>query len=271
VRLEDARDWWRLRRVATNATEVVRFRKRRRGAAADLEVRLREGRPLRVRRDCQDFHIFHRVWLRDEYRLDGVRPGSWSCVVDLGANVGYFATRAARLAERVICYEPVPDNFSLLERNLEGRANVECVRAAASDKAGTLRIYRPDSPGLTAVHSAFPEMGGHMTESYDEAPCIPLDELFARHRVERCDLLKVDVEGSEYAILYGAADPTLARVERVYGEYHDVGADDPRTRIGAFADFLRGHGFAVEVEPKGGKTNQGMFWAARAPAAQRQA
>jgi FkbM family methyltransferase len=263
VRLEDVRDWLRLRGLARNAYEVVRFRKRRRGAERDLGVRLRDGRTLRVRRDCQDFHVFHRIWLRDEYRLARARPRALGCVVDLGANVGYFAALAAPLARRVICYEPVPDNFDLLLYNTAGLANVESVRAAVSDKAGTIRIYRPETPGMSAVHSAYPGAGGKLGAEYDEAPCITLDELFLRHRVERCDLLKVDVEGSEYPILYGASPATLARALRIYGEYHDVAPEDPRTRVDAFAAFLRGRGFAVEVLPKRRKSNQGMFFATR--------
>lgn len=263
MRLEDVRDWLRLRGLASNALEVVRYRKGRRDGAGDLSVRLREGRALQVRRDCQDFHVFHRIWLRDEYRLARLRPGALGCVVDLGANVGYFAARVAPLARRVICYEPVPDNFRVLARNVEGLENVEIVRAAVSDASGSIRIYRPDSARMSAVHSAFPGAGGKVGQAYDEAPCITLDELFARHRVERCDLLKTDVEGSEYPILYGASAETLGHVERIYGEYHDVDPDDPRTRIANFAAYLGERGFAVEVEPKRKKQNQGMFFAAR--------
>ena len=70
-------------------------------------------------------------------------------------------------------------------------------------------------------------------------------------------------EGGEYDILYPAAD-ILPRVKRIHGEYHDVRADDPRTRIDNFAQFLRDNGYrdlVVEAHPK--MPNHGMFFAVR--------
>ena len=63
--------------------------------------------------------------------------------------------------------------------------------------------------------------------------------------------------------LAGASDATLARVARIHGEYHDVAPEDPRTRIDAFANFLRARGCAVEVVPHPRKPNLGLFFAAR--------
>jgi hypothetical protein len=47
---------------------------------------------------------------------------------------------------------------------------------------------------------------------------ITLDSIFARHRIEKCKLLKIDCEGSEYEILLGAR--CLDRVEYLAGEFH---------------------------------------------------
>ena len=40
-------------------------------------------------------------------------------MIDIGANIGIFAKPSAELFERVICFEPVPKNFEVLEKNLE--------------------------------------------------------------------------------------------------------------------------------------------------------
>ena len=162
--------------------------------------------------------------LRDEYRLARL-PARLGCVVDLGANVGLFAARIASRAERVVCYEPVP-------------ANVAIHREAVASEAEALRIYQPESDALSGLHSAFADVSAHMTARYDEMPARSLDEVFAR-------------------------DATLARVARIHGEYHDVAPDDPRTRIDAFAKFLRARGYAVEAVPHPRKPNLGLFFAAR--------
>jgi len=261
VRPEDLGDYLALRRIAANPWQTLRFRKTRRPGQT-LSVRLRQGASLALRADSNDFHIFHRIFLRDEYRLDAL-PARLGCVIDLGANVGLFAARIAPRAERVLCYEPVPANFAQLERNVAGFAHVQPFRAAVSGTTGTLRIYQPSSEALSGRHSAYADVNAYLTERYDEVPALSLDEVFARNGISACDLLKIDVEGSEYEILHGASDATLARTARIYGEYHDVAPEDPRTRIAAFAEYLRGRGYAVEVRPHRRKTNLGLFFATR--------
>lgn len=47
------------------------------------------------------------------------------------------------------------------------------------------------------------------------------------------DLLKLDCEGAEYAILMGASTESLARVQRIVMEYHDLDAEREHS-LGAF-------------------------------------
>jgi FkbM family methyltransferase len=265
VRLEDLRDWWTLRRLAENPWETVRFRETRRPGQV-LEVRLRARPPLHLRADASDFHVFHRIFLRDEYRLARL-PARLGCVLDIGANVGLFAARIAPRAGRVVCYEPVPENFAVLRQNLAAWPSVTAHCEAVAAASGKLRIFRPASAALSGRHSACADASAHLSEGWDEARARSLDEVFARDGIETCDLLKIDVEGSEYAILHAASETTWARIARIHGEYHDVAPDDPRTRVEAFAAFLRARGYTVELAPHRRKPNLGLFFATRSGAA----
>jgi FkbM family methyltransferase len=260
MKLEDLRDYRTLRRCTANPWEIVRFRKTGRPGQI-LEVRFLDEPPLFLRGGASDFHMFHRINLRDEYRLRGhVR---WDCVVDLGGNVGLFAARAAQTARRVITYEPVPENYERLLLNCDPRPRVEPVCAAVAARPGPLRIYRPRNATLTGVHSSFTEMGGHMSDAYDDAEAITLDQLFARHEVRKCNLLKLDVEGQEYEILHAASDETLARIDRIHAEYHNVQPEDPSSRIENFEKFLESKDYEPEVVPHRRKPNRGMIYATR--------
>ena len=106
-------------------------------------------------------------------------------------------------------------------------------------------------------------MDGLLSEQYDEVPARTLDDLFERHEIDACDLMKIDVEGAEYDILHAASDDTLARIRRIHGEYHNVNPENPETRIDHFASFLRSKQFDLDVLPHQRRDNHGLFFAVR--------
>jgi len=263
VRFEDLTDYLKLRRIAENPFEIVRYRKQQFGPN-DLEVRFRGRPPLHLRGGRADFHMFHRIYLRDEYRLNPLLGSRLGCVVDLGGNVGIFSSRIAPHADRIITCEPVPENFARLQMNVGDYENIKRLQLAVTDRKGTLDIFLPVQEGATGVFSAHRDGNeDRLSEESIEVESVSFGELLDEHDIDEVDLLKVDVEGGEYDILYPAAD-LLPRVKRIHGEYHDVRADDPRTRIDNFAEFLRDTGYrdlVVERHPK--MPNHGMFFAAR--------
>ncbi|MEE8143456.1 MAG: FkbM family methyltransferase [Planctomycetota bacterium] len=262
MRPADISDLWTLRRIAANPFEVLRFRKNH-SPEAELQVRLRDQPPLNLRGGKSDYHMFSRIFLRDEYRLRGLAAGELQCVVDLGGNVGLFAARVAPLAQRVITYEPMEINYTQLLHNVELLGNVTAVCAAATGQPGSVRIYQPIADRLSGVYSAY---GGHLlSDEYVEVSAVTLDELFQKHQIERCDLLKLDVEGAEYEILHSASAETWGAIRRLHGEYHDVRPGERETRIDSFSAFLGSKGFRVETVAHRRKPNHGMFFARRLP------
>ena len=262
MRLEDIRFYFMLRPMAKNPWEIVRFRKKRKKENI-LEVRMRDGCNFFIRGGYNDYHMFHRIFMRDEYHISKIPPGSLECVIDIGANVGMFSARVSGIAHRVIAYEPFPENFACLERNVASRSNVTPVCKAVAGEKGILRLYRPVKDALSGVYSSFQEMGGLMSEKYDNVSAITLDQLFSEHTIDQCDLLKIDVEGQEYDILYRTSDPTFERIIRIHGEYHNVAQHDPSTRIAEFVSYLKSKGYFVCVEPHRRKENHGMFFAVK--------
>jgi FkbM family methyltransferase len=67
-------------------------------------------------------------------------------VVDIGANIGYYSLIAAEpigTDGKVYAFEPDPDNYALLVRNVElnGYRNVETVEKAVSSESGFVTLY----------------------------------------------------------------------------------------------------------------------------------
>lgn len=262
MRFEDVTDYLSFRREAENPLEMVRFRKNK-DSAAELRIRYRNRPHLFLRGGRSDYHMFHRIFRRDEYRLAPLLAGRFGTVIDLGGNVGMFAARIAPYADRVISCEPVPENFARLTKNLGGHPHVTCLPLAVGDRRGALRIYLPrraDKSGTFTSHREGQETD--ISEQYVEAPMLSLADLLAEQGVAEVDLLKIDTEGAEYDILYAAA-AALPRIRRIHGEYHDVRRDDPRTRADRFIAWLAGNGYHVDVLPHPKTPNHGMFFASR--------
>jgi FkbM family methyltransferase len=207
--------------------------------------------------------MFHRIFLRDEYRLAAVPLGSWKCVVDLGANVGIFSFRVAELAQKIFSYEPFSGNKEQLEKNLKLCENITVIHKAVAGKPGMIRLFMPENERSTGSYSSFADLGVK-TESYQEVPSVTLNQIFFDHKIEQCDLLKIDIEGQEYEVLHSTDDDVLSKTMRIHGEYHNVEPDNPITRIQDLARFLNSKGFKVEVIPHKRKSNHGMFYATRA-------
>ena len=262
MRLRDLSDYVRLRQIAANPGEVVRFRKRH-ADGQELTVELLDGPPLRLQGGRSDVNTFRTIWLEDEYQFAGLPPAPAGaprigCVIDLGANVGVFAARAARAAKRVICYEPMPENFDRLALNVGGFDHVETVNEAVGAEAGTLTLYAPKNARSNGQFTLYPG-GDAIGGAVCEVPVTTLAAVFEKHGVTQCDLLKIDTEGAEYDILLAAPDELLARIGRVHAEYHAV---DGHT-IEELAGRLRAAGFEVTLDPKPHGPNYGLFFARR--------
>jgi FkbM family methyltransferase len=129
-----------------------------------------------------------------------VRPGT--IVVDVGANVGYNALRAALRAGpegRVIALEPTPDTVAVLRRNVaaSGLTNITVEPVAAGSVAGTRNFFvRGD---VSAVNSLFPDSRYAAVTSVVPVQVVRLDDLV----VGAADVVKIDVEGAELEVLAG--------------------------------------------------------------------
>ena len=125
-------------------------------------------------------------------------------VLDIGANVGYYTLIFAKLVGeegKVFAFEPDPDNFALLEKNVEVNCyrNVVLVQKAIANKTGVVRLYLcEDNKGNHRICDARDARESIAVEA------IRLDDYFEAYN-EKIDFIKIDIEGAEQEALLGAS------------------------------------------------------------------
>jgi FkbM family methyltransferase len=207
-------------------------------------VETRDGARFQVRVNTSDRFIVWEIWKARVYDDARLPIGVGDVVIDIGAHIGAFAVRAARLAHRgqVYAYEASSNNYALLTKNrqLNGLENLHVTNRAVSNRHGMLPFY------TVAGNGALGSLVQTMNDSREQVQAMPFTDIIAEHGIERVDLLKVDVEGAEYDILLNGPDDMLAKVQRVVLEYHEFRGEERSHRD--LVQLLRAHGFHVVVE-----------------------
>ena len=171
-----------------------------------------------------------------------VRPGMTA--VDVGANIGIHTRYLARLCGpngRVVAFEPSPVNFARLKANVRKLPNVTIHASAVGDQSGSIPLYL--SPDLNVDHRTYET--GEARDRID-VPVVRLDDIFPPGG--HVDLLKVDVQGFEGAVLEGARrliseNPHLKAVIEYWPYGLAQGKRDPDALLGSLAEL----GLAYEV------------------------
>jgi len=184
-------------------------------------LRLRNGIMLDGPETIKLTFLFQETWLRQIYSPPGYEIQRDDTVIDIGANIGVFATYAATRSPDVTvhAYEPFPGNAQWLCQNIErSKLNNVRVHKQAVGAASGVRHLQVNSDDWI-MHSLFGE--GTARQRGLPVECVSFDEVMNAEAIMRCDLLKIDCEGSEYEILERCSAETLGRVRRIVGEFHE--------------------------------------------------
>ncbi|MBC8737351.1 FkbM family methyltransferase [Paraburkholderia sp. UCT31] len=130
--------------------------------------------------------------------------------VDIGANHGEFTVFAAKRCAVVHAFEPVNGNLARLNRNIQinGFSNVRVHEEGLSDADGELPIFASEdghNEGLPTLYRT-PDR----SKLLQVITLRRLDDVLREAGTTRVDVMKIDVEGAELAVLKGAIE-TLRR------------------------------------------------------------
>ena len=225
--------------------------------------------------------IYEQIFSQRMYLRHGVKLRDGDCVFDVGANIGLFTLFVYEHfpQARVFSFEPMPTTFACLRDNV-GRYGLPATlyRCALSNRTGVGRfMFYPnwtassslygDAQAEEAALLTYLKNQGKEVAEYaaqlaagryegEEVECRleRLSEIIAEQKIERIDLLKLDVEKSEWDVLEGIEPEDWKKIRQVVVEVHDSDG-----RLERMRQLLAEHGFVVEVEQELGLVGTDIY------------
>lgn len=218
-------------------------------------------------------HLWREAFDERAYAPPALRYEKGSTIIDVGANVGIFSRFA--LAEtggcRIVAIEPAADLFECLKQNLAADSQVTSLQlgCGAQDAETKTFWYFPQVPAMSSFEPDVDKdrallrelfandpvwaaagdniqqalfLEGAFTAQEQSCPVRRLSTLIRQMDLARIDLLKIDVQRGESAVLAGIDAEHWGRIRQVVVELQD--ADGAAARTSA---LLERHGFDVAI------------------------
>ncbi|WP_429385033.1 amino acid adenylation domain-containing protein, partial [Mucilaginibacter sp. UYCu711] len=205
------------------------------------------------------------------YLKHGITLNEDSCVIDIGANVGFFTVFLNVLSKniKVYSFEPIPEVYHYLAANRElynikGKSFQLAITDIDSEMDFTYYPQVSIVSGITdveqvkAVVRSYIKKSDHnelITEEIDSLLAAKLEskkikvktktvsQIIEEENIEKIDLLKIDVENSEHLVINGLLDKDWAKIGSVIIEIHDTD-----NRLSNIQNLLVQKGFHTYVE-----------------------
>ena len=143
-------------------------------------------------------------------------------ILDVGANAGIYSLAALAVQPQatVHAFEPTPEIAKRLREtaamNALDRLYVHETAVSARNGTAVLKRYRGDlgtNEGMNFIAQTPSDTGDERVQT------VRLDQFCTDHAIEKIDLLKVDIQGHEYAALQGAEQLIrTGRIETIFME-----------------------------------------------------
>jgi FkbM family methyltransferase len=189
--------------------------------------------------------MYEDIFLRRQYEFETANPVP--VIVDAGSNIGLAILFFKRLfpGATVLGFEPDPDTFELLTRNVEANRlqGVRLRNEALYDGREELDLFGdPSVPGSPQMTTSGARLAG--------APRRVSATRLSKHMSEPVDFLKIDIEGAERVVLdeleQAGKLPLVGRMAIEYHHHMEAGEDG---LAGLLATLERG-GFGYQLEAR---------------------
>jgi FkbM family methyltransferase len=233
--------------------------------------------------------LYKEIFLERAYLKHGITLNTNACVFDVGANIGMFTLfiKQECADAKVYAFEPTPELNRIIKLNVNRYGqSVKVYQNGISDREGEATFtYYPDYSIMSGFHAdasgdasilssgirnqlakgnaKFKEVPDEFIDSIvqkklgkkNEIKCQlkTVSSIVREANIEHIDLLKIDAEKSELAILKGIQENDWPKIKQMVLEVHSV------KEVEVIIQMLKQKGFEIKVEQEGQFTNSGVF------------
>lgn len=152
-------------------------------------------------------------------RFVGMFEDNW-VVLDVGANIGYYAIPFSLFGKgQVYAFEPLTSNFFHLQEAIARNncRNIHAFNIGLGESDDSLGIMVTEK-GTTG--NAVMLRGGGSEAPTTVVKVESLDNFYKREMIERCDFIKLDIEGFEVSFLKGSLNVINTYRPIIFGEFN---------------------------------------------------
>ena len=172
-------------------------------------------------------------------------------VLDIGANIGEYSLVAAQKIGklgRVISIEPLTETAYWLKKNLELNDfnNCEVLEIAIGGTTGQMKLYKKsESARMRRLDSTAD--GKNLIESTN-VKVMTIDSLLKSKKIEKIDMIKMDVEGFEYEVLVSCKESfNQNKIKKIICEIHLDYLKKKGIDKNKIYELLTNNGFSVSI------------------------
>lgn len=160
--------------------------------------------------------------------------------IDIGANWGLFTIILSSFRNvKCIAIEPSPFVFHLLLKNCaDNHSNAELMHVALSDSNSIVQFYCPKAHNIGASRIS---KSSHTSRHYEIATCT-LSDIIKHKKLDKIDLIKIDIEGHEYEVLSQFLKQTHIFPLNVIMEFEEPNLPDG-FQLDNFLNLFTKHGY----------------------------
>ncbi|MFH2021109.1 MAG: FkbM family methyltransferase [archaeon] len=196
--------------------------------------------------------VVFEVLMYDDYGKCEIKKDD--TVIDIGGHIGSFALYAASKAKKVYAFEPFEESYNMLQTNIKinNAINVIAFNTAVGSENRETTLYLDKNRGENSLYKK--------TGEPVSIKMVDLKTIFENNNLKYCNVLKMDCEGGEYAILF-SSEQELKKIDRIIMEYHlpeHFGLQE-KYSFKRLVQYLKNNDFSVEIDEK--KFYQGILYA----------